>query len=173
MYKYHTVAHTYIAEKKLLVCVCVCILPCYLITRAASEITLSLLSTRAKCGHASVASVKKFKLADHMETFFLSETTKYLLLTFDLALNNSNIVNGHETHKPYEYIFSTEGHLFPLISTNASMVDEFGLRQRKQCDEIKNKCILDEKDGQSLVKYLIPGKMSQEMRTMTVVTIEM
>lgn len=53
------------------------------------------------------------------------------------------------------------------------MVDEFGLHQRKKCEEIKDKCILDEKDGQSLVKYLIPGKMNQKTGMVSMMNIEM
>eukprot|EP00271_Cylindrocystis_brebissonii_P014208 TRINITY_DN35484_c0_g1_i1.p1 TRINITY_DN35484_c0_g1~~TRINITY_DN35484_c0_g1_i1.p1 ORF type:complete len:730 (-),score=243.73 TRINITY_DN35484_c0_g1_i1:36-2159(-) len=45
-----------------------------------------------------------------MESFFLSETIKYLYLLFDLAVDGDNLVEKGA----YEYVFSTEGHLFPL-----------------------------------------------------------
>ncbi|KAF7232314.1 hypothetical protein EG68_10782 [Paragonimus skrjabini miyazakii] len=43
---------------------------------------------------------------DRMESFFLSETLKYLYLLFD----DSNPVNLNEE----DYIFSTQAHLFPI-----------------------------------------------------------
>ena len=50
---------------------------------AASEVVGRLRRfTRARCGHASVADVASGRLEDTMESFFLSETTKYLYLLF-------------------------------------------------------------------------------------------
>ncbi|XP_014246156.1 ER degradation-enhancing alpha-mannosidase-like protein 1 [Cimex lectularius] len=62
--------------------------------------------TRTKCGFATVHSVNDMSLEDRMESFFLSETTKYLILLFD----KENIINKYLG----KYIFSTEGHIFPL-----------------------------------------------------------
>jgi len=45
-------------------------------------------------------------LEDRQESFFLSETVKYLYLLFDL----DNPIN----RKSNEYIFTTEGHILPL-----------------------------------------------------------
>ena len=46
-------------------------------------------------------------LEDRMESFFLSETVKYLYLTFD----KDNYLNKQgET----EYVFTTEGHFYPI-----------------------------------------------------------
>nr|CAD1841703.1 unnamed protein product [Ananas comosus var. bracteatus] len=64
---------------------------------------------RCPCGYCHIEDVESHKQDDHMESFFLAETVKYLWLLFDLAIGPDNIVeNG-----PYKYIFSTEGHLLP------------------------------------------------------------
>ncbi|XP_044751179.1 ER degradation-enhancing alpha-mannosidase-like protein 3 [Coccinella septempunctata] len=61
---------------------------------------------RVPCGYAAVNDVRTAKQEDRMDSFVLSETFKYLFLLFadqeDLILN----IN--------EFIFTTEGHLFPL-----------------------------------------------------------
>lgn len=62
--------------------------------------------TRTKCGYATVHSVIDKSLEDRMESFFLSETCKYLYLLFD----KDNHINRHFSR----YVFSTEGHLFPI-----------------------------------------------------------
>uniref|UniRef100_A0A646QIG4 alpha-1,2-Mannosidase n=1 Tax=Hemiscolopendra marginata TaxID=943146 RepID=A0A646QIG4_9MYRI len=62
--------------------------------------------TKAKCGYATIHNVLDKSLEDRMESFFLSETCKYLYLLFD----KNNYVNRHAMN----YIFSTEGHLFPV-----------------------------------------------------------
>lgn len=59
--------------------------------------------TRVNGGFASVRDVTTMQLEDHQHSFFLAETCKYLYLLFDdtfLAERN--------------YIFSTEGHPFPV-----------------------------------------------------------
>lgn len=63
--------------------------------------------TRTTCGFATVHSVLDRSLEDRMESFFLSETCKYLFLLFD----TENFVNKNHGN----YIFSTEGHLLPLL----------------------------------------------------------
>jgi mannosidase alpha-like ER degradation enhancer 2 len=60
--------------------------------------------TRTKCGYAAVKDVSKYTLEDRMDSFFLAETCKYLYLLFD----EDNFVNDGN------YIFNTEGHLFPV-----------------------------------------------------------
>ncbi|KAK7868764.1 hypothetical protein R5R35_002557 [Gryllus longicercus] len=62
--------------------------------------------TRTKCGYATVHSVVDKSLEDRMESFFLSETCKYLYLLFD----KDNYVNKNFGR----FVFSTEGHLFPI-----------------------------------------------------------
>lgn len=64
---------------------------------------------RCTCGYCHISDVEFHKQEDHMESFFLAETVKYLWLLFDLGAGPDNLVeNG-----PYKYIFSTEGHLLP------------------------------------------------------------
>merc|ERR1719259_271977 len=69
---------------------------------------LSSLSTltRAPCGHATLHSVLDGSQEDRMESFFLSETCKYLYLLFDEA----NPANIHAR----SLLFTTEGHILPL-----------------------------------------------------------
>ncbi|RCV27595.1 hypothetical protein SETIT_5G336600v2 [Setaria italica] len=74
---------------------------------------------RCPCGYCHISDVETHKQDDHMESFFLAETVKYLWLLFDLAAGPDNIVeNG-----PYKYIFSTEGHLLP-VTPEIVLVDE-------------------------------------------------
>ncbi|XP_037070597.1 ER degradation-enhancing alpha-mannosidase-like protein 1 [Pollicipes pollicipes] len=61
---------------------------------------------RARCGYATLHSVIDKSHEDRMESFFLSETCKYLYLLFD----ENNYINRN----PMKYLFSTEGHIFPL-----------------------------------------------------------
>ena len=58
------------------------------------------------CGYAIVRNVSSHALGDRMESFFLSETLKYLWLLYD---DSSFIHHGN-------YIFSTEGHYFPVLA---------------------------------------------------------
>ncbi|GER25487.1 Mannosyl-oligosaccharide 1,2-alpha-mannosidase IA [Striga asiatica] len=69
----------------------------------------SLQLARCTCGYCHISDVEFHQHEDHMESFFLAETVKYLWLLFDLAAGPDNLV---ETG-PYKYIFSTEGHLLP------------------------------------------------------------
>ncbi|XP_031382720.1 alpha-mannosidase I MNS4 isoform X2 [Punica granatum] len=65
---------------------------------------------RCPCGYCHISDVETHNQEDHMESFFLAETVKYLWLLFDLAAGPDNLIeNG-----PYKYIFSTEGHLLPM-----------------------------------------------------------
>ncbi|XP_031563144.1 ER degradation-enhancing alpha-mannosidase-like protein 1 [Actinia tenebrosa] len=63
-------------------------------------------NTKAECGYATLHNVIDKSQEDRMESFFLSETCKYLYLLFD----HENHVNQDASN----YIFSTEGHLFRL-----------------------------------------------------------
>jgi len=62
--------------------------------------------TKAKCGYATVHDVHDMSLEDRQESFFLSETVKYLYLLFDV----DNPVNKKDSG----YLFTTEGHLLPI-----------------------------------------------------------
>lgn len=87
---------------------------------AGRDILASLqYGARCPCGYCHISDVETHKQDDHMESFFLAETVKYLWLLFDLAVGPDNIVeNG-----PYKYIFSTEGHLLPA-TPEIALVDE-------------------------------------------------
>ncbi|RWR80960.1 alpha-mannosidase I MNS4 isoform X1 [Cinnamomum micranthum f. kanehirae] len=98
---------------------------------------------RCPCGYCHIADVESHKQEDHMESFFLAETVKYLWLLFDLAVGPDNIVeNG-----PYKYIFSTEGHLLPA-TPEISLADEHcsyfgafcrsGGKKKYQTSEVKH-----------------------------------
>lgn len=61
--------------------------------------------TRVPGGHAAVRDVSTKTLEDHMHSFFLAETCKYLYLLFDDSfLKDRNVV------------FSTEGHPLPVLA---------------------------------------------------------
>jgi len=77
-------------------------------------------SSRTQCGYATIKSCKKHTLQNRMESFFLSETTKYLYLLFD---PNNFIHNDGRHGKIWNtaggreciidaggYIFNTEAH---------------------------------------------------------------
>ncbi|KAK9140285.1 hypothetical protein Scep_009966 [Stephania cephalantha] len=87
---------------------------------AGRDIVASLqYGARCPCGYCHISDVESHKQEDHMESFFLAETVKYLWLLFDLAAGPDNLVeNG-----PYKYIFSTEGHLLPA-TPQISLVQE-------------------------------------------------
>ncbi|CAJ0571525.1 unnamed protein product, partial [Mesorhabditis spiculigera] len=61
---------------------------------------------KVECGFATVHDVFDGSLEDRMESFFLSETMKYLYLLFD----ETNLVNVHGER----LLFSTEGHIYPI-----------------------------------------------------------
>nr|AJA37905.1 EDEM-like protein 1 [Littorina littorea] len=69
---------------------------------------LSSLSThtKAKCGYGTVHDVETKELEDRMESFFLSETCKYLYLLFDK--------DNHVNTALSRYLFTTEGHILPI-----------------------------------------------------------
>ncbi len=63
---------------------------------------------KTKCGVAGLKDVNTGQLDDRMESFFLSETLKYLYLLFD----KENIINSLDGN----FVFSTEGHILKLNS---------------------------------------------------------
>ena len=63
--------------------------------------------TRATCGYGTIHDVETQTLEDRQESFFLSETCKYLYLLFD----TDNPVNTMSER----YVFTTEGHVFPVL----------------------------------------------------------
>lgn len=62
--------------------------------------------TKERCGYATIHDVDDKSTEDRMESFFLSETVKYLYLLFD--------VDNHINKDALKWIFSTEGHVFKL-----------------------------------------------------------
>jgi len=86
------------------------------------------LSTKTPCGYATVSNVVTHQLEDKMESFFLSETTKYLYLLFsddhwifDKGVSGKISVTPDEEGRGYKvcapnsfgYTFTTEAHPFP------------------------------------------------------------
>jgi hypothetical protein len=61
-------------------------------------------ATWTPCGYAVVENVSTHALGDRMESFFLSETLKYLYLIFD----DTNFIHDGN------YVFTTEGHPFKV-----------------------------------------------------------
>eukprot|EP00762_Andalucia_godoyi_P001799 ANDGO_07127.mRNA.1 Alpha-mannosidase I MNS4 len=64
--------------------------------------------SRVPCGYANVLDVQNRQLDDRMESFFLSETLKYLYLLFDTE---------NPMHQRW-MILNTEGHPFPVQTNN-------------------------------------------------------
>lgn len=82
--------------------------PFYL--RVGQSILESLnLYARAPCGYATLHSVIDKSQEDRMESFFLSETCKYLYLLFDI--HHPINVNAER------YLFTTEGHVIPITAS--------------------------------------------------------
>ena len=72
--------------------------------------------TKSQCGYATIHDVETKTLEDRQESFFLSETCKYLYLLFDI----DNPINKMAD----KYLFTTEGHVFPIKSTLRSKIWE-------------------------------------------------
>ncbi|KAI4345733.1 hypothetical protein L6164_012831 [Bauhinia variegata] len=100
--------------------------------------------SRCTCGYCHISDVEHHQQEDHMESFFLAETVKYLWLLFDLAVGPDNLVeNG-----PYKYIFSTEGHLLPA-TPQISLVREHCLYHGAYCrsDDLRQKSFKSETEN--------------------------
>merc|ERR1711879_107829 len=71
------------------------------------EQLIDILETRAKsnCGYATIHDVTNHSLEDRQESFFLSETLKYLYLLFD---------ENNFLHKSRQWIFTTQAHLVKI-----------------------------------------------------------
>ncbi|CAK4078679.1 unnamed protein product [Aphanomyces euteiches] len=74
-------------------------------------------TSRVSCGYAAVANVHDKQLEDRMDSFFLSETVKYLYLLFS---NDTSVLIPKQPDNsvalPASHVlFTTEGHLFPLV----------------------------------------------------------
>ena len=79
--------------------------------RAGYDVLQSLERLRVPCGFAAVGDVVNGTLEDKMESFYLSETLKYLFLLFD----PDDLIYEHGA-----YVFSTEAHPLSLDLTPPS-----------------------------------------------------
>ena len=77
--------------------------------------------TTAPCGYASLKSVVTKVKSDHMPSYFLSETLKYLYLTFD----DGNFLHGQGQEG---WVFTTEAHPVRFVE---SLGDEEERRARE------------------------------------------
>ncbi|XP_046881272.1 ER degradation-enhancing alpha-mannosidase-like protein 1 isoform X2 [Hypomesus transpacificus] len=84
---------------------------------------------KVRCGYATLHHVVDKSKEDRMESFFLSETCKYLYLLFD----EDNPLHNSEN----KYIFTTEGHMVPID-------ERF---REKQCNDLFP-CLDDAAPGQ-------------------------
>ncbi|RHY14092.1 hypothetical protein DYB25_001250 [Aphanomyces astaci] len=70
-----------------------------------------------RSGKGSVGNVHDKRLEDRMDSFFLSETVKYLYLLF--SNDTSVLIPKHATNQnslsASHVLFTTEGHLFPIV----------------------------------------------------------
>ncbi|KAI8806788.1 glycoside hydrolase [Cladochytrium replicatum] len=83
----------------------------------AGELMLKDLEqfTRTKCGFSSLSDVVRKTPEDRMESFFLSETIKYLYLLFD----SDHFINKADSN----WVFTTEGHILPVQRNFISKTD--------------------------------------------------
>ena len=90
--------------------------------RMGAEMVASLNAhARTKHGFASIRSVVDMRVDDHMTSFFLAETLKYLYLLFD----DDNWLNAHSD----AYVLTTEAHLIPLSTAAIVGRRSFGVRR--------------------------------------------
>lgn len=75
--------------------------PAYLVSIASFYQNL-VNTTKTRCGFASISDVNTGRLEDSMESFFLSETVKYLYLMYSKA---DDIID--------DFVLSTEAHFLP------------------------------------------------------------
>ncbi|CAM8927090.1 unnamed protein product [Rhodiola kirilowii] len=107
---------------------------------------------KCPCGYCHISDVESHKQDDHMESFFLAETVKYLWLLFDLAVGPENLVeNG-----PYKYVFSTEGHILPA-TPQISLV-------REHCSYLGSFCSLSDRKSSGLHVFTSAGETNSSKR---------
>ncbi|XP_055912778.1 ER degradation-enhancing alpha-mannosidase-like protein 3 [Eupeodes corollae] len=91
----------------------------YLLEVGEDMVTSIEYSAKTSCGYATIRNVRDHRKDNRMESFFLSETTKYLYLLFDednFLHNNGGhgrlfeTPNGVCIIESGGYIFNTEGH---------------------------------------------------------------
>eukprot|EP00048_Salpingoeca_helianthica_P021052 m.10074 g.10074 ORF g.10074 m.10074 type:complete len:891 (+) comp5538_c0_seq1:152-2824(+) len=82
------------------------------------------------CGYTIILNVSDHRPGDRMESFFLSETLKYLYLLFD---EDNFIHRGN-------YVFTTEAHYFPLRYQWFSDVAEPSFVPDDHYDDLRQEC---------------------------------
>jgi Glycosyl hydrolase family 47 len=82
----------------------------------------------ARCGWAGIQDVKTGELSDRMESFFLSETAKYLFLLFD----EDHPLN----HLDGPFVFNTEGHPLVIPPSVAPKRRRKSIRGARQLKEV-------------------------------------
>ncbi|XP_074861324.1 ER degradation-enhancing alpha-mannosidase-like protein 1 isoform X1 [Carettochelys insculpta] len=88
--------------------------------------------TKVKCGYATLHHVIEKSKEDRMESFFLSETCKYLYLLFD---------EENPVHKSgNKYMFTTEGHIVSLDKRfrDSLWQDTFREEEERSAEKIKH-----------------------------------
>eukprot|EP00002_Diphylleia_rotans_P029687 TRINITY_DN6059_c0_g1_i3.p1 TRINITY_DN6059_c0_g1~~TRINITY_DN6059_c0_g1_i3.p1 ORF type:complete len:763 (+),score=110.05 TRINITY_DN6059_c0_g1_i3:1071-3359(+) len=113
---------------------------------------------KTKCGYATIANVVDFRLEDRMDSYFFSETLKYLFLIFDDAVHRNGgarkpcgldsldifttiwsskkRISSCKRPDMKDYIFTTEGHPIPVLS-------KLQRRSRKSSDRSQRPLNLD------------------------------
>lgn len=92
-------------------------------------------TTKTKCGFASISDVNSGRLEDSMESFFLSETIKYLYLMYSKA---NDILDN--------FILSTEAHFLPSFPARS------GTRRNTKSHELGHNCQLVCSDARPIRK---------------------
>ncbi|KAG5358170.1 ER degradation-enhancing alpha-mannosidase-like protein 1 [Yarrowia sp. B02] len=93
------------------------------------------IRNKVACGYAGTQNVRTGELADRMESFFMSETAKYLYLLFD----KDNSLNRDSR----QFIWSTEGH--PLYFDDAVLSNSYAEKRPRPSTA------LEETNGTALV----------------------
>ena len=103
--------------------------------------------TKVECGYATVHDVETKTLEDRQESFFLSETCKDLYLLFDI----DNPINK----KADQYLFTTEGHVFPLKQNFRNKVwDEEDFDWTRNVKKVSNNSVNCVKEMESSDDFL-------------------
>lgn len=117
----------------------------------ARDIVKSLSTiARTNCGYATIADVETHALEDRMESFFLSETLKYLYLIFD----EENQFHQQDT----PWTFTTEAHLIPLdpiFQTHHCTTESPLYLQDKSVPHATHQCLLQERDLLSAIQLSV------------------
>ncbi|CAG9768168.1 unnamed protein product [Ceutorhynchus assimilis] len=108
---------------------------------------------RVPCGYAAVNDVRTGKKEDRMDSFVLAETLKYLYLLFadkeDIPFNLD------------EFIFTTEGHLFPLTLSghvnSSKIISDLEIDKSEYAMSCPNTLSLFPNDLRKPLKHMVDG----------------